>query len=170
MTTPSAILLDRLASLELEQSQPAPYDRPIGLRLLYQDPTSGAEHYLIRYPAGVRGRLHRHTAAHTIVVLEGRLDANGQLIGPGAYVHFPAGEPMQHQGTGDGPCLFVLLFHGAFDVEPLSECLGRTHPKLTQTICELNRLIGTRGTKPRLLLPPGSFRSRRLDSSPVDAG
>ena len=119
-----ATIVDHLGSLELQEpgaAAAAIYDQPIALRLLYQDPASGEEHYLVRYPAGVRGRLHRHTAAHTIVVLEGRLDANGQLIGPGAYVHFPAGEPMQHQGTGDGPCLFVLLFHGAFDVEPLSE-------------------------------------------------
>ncbi|TMB91538.1 MAG: cupin domain-containing protein, partial [Chloroflexi bacterium] len=84
---------------------------------LYNDPGSGEEHYLIRYPAGLRGRTHRHTAAHTIVVLEGQLDANGQVIGPGAYAHFPAGEAMRHQAAADGPCLFVVLFHGPFDVQ-----------------------------------------------------
>ena len=67
----------------------AVYDRPIGLRLLHEDAQAG-EHYLIRYPAGVKGRIHQHSAAHTIVVLEGTLDANGQLIGPGSYAHFPA--------------------------------------------------------------------------------
>jgi quercetin dioxygenase-like cupin family protein len=119
-----ATIVDELRLLELQEPGPAAaaiYDKPIALRLLYQDPTSGAEHYLVRYPAGVKGRIHRHTAAHTIVVLEGRLDANGRVIGPGAYVHFPAGEPMQHQATADEPCLFVLLFNGAFDVEALSE-------------------------------------------------
>ena len=80
---------------------------------------SGEEHYLVRYPPGVRGRLHRHTAAHTIVVLEGQLDANGQLLGPHAYAHFRAGQPMRHQATEDGSCLFVILFHGPFDVELL---------------------------------------------------
>jgi quercetin dioxygenase-like cupin family protein len=120
----SATIVDHLRALELQEpgaAAAAIYDRPIGLRLLYQDPASGEEHYLVRYPAGVRGRPHRHTAAHTIVVLEGQLDANGHVIGPGAYVHFPPGEPMQHQATADEPCLFVLLFHGAFDVEALSE-------------------------------------------------
>lgn len=119
-----ATIVDGLRSLELEEpgaAAAAIYDQPIALRLLYQDPTSGEEHYLVRYPAGVRGRLHRHTAAHTIVVLEGRLEANGQVVGPGAYVHYPAGEPMRHQATADEPCLFVLLFHGPFDVEALSE-------------------------------------------------
>ena len=115
-----ATIIDRLSSLELGEpgaAAAAIYDQPIGLRLLYEDPGSGEEHYLIRYPAGLRGRMHRHTAAHTFVVLEGRLDANGHVIGPGAYVHFPGGEPMRHQAASDRPCLFVAMFHGPFDVQ-----------------------------------------------------
>jgi quercetin dioxygenase-like cupin family protein len=115
-----AIVVDQLCSLELREpgaQAAAVYDRPIELRLLYEDPTSGQEHYVVRYPQGLKSRLHRHTNAHTIIVLEGRLEANGQIIGPGAYAHFPAGELMRHQATEDGACLFVLIFHGAFDVE-----------------------------------------------------
>jgi quercetin dioxygenase-like cupin family protein len=85
MTSPTAILLDRLPLLELGESQPGIYDRPIGLRLLYQDPSSGAEHYLVRYPAGLRARHHRHSAAHTIIVLDGAMQANGQLLHAGSY-------------------------------------------------------------------------------------
>ena len=120
----AATIVDQLQSLELEgagAAAAAVYDRPIGLRLLYADPASGEEHYLVRYPSGVRGRAHRHTAAHTVVVLDGWLDANGRVIGPGSYAHFPGGEPMRHQATGDGSCLFVLLFHGPFDVEVVGE-------------------------------------------------
>ena len=115
-----AFVVDDVGSLELEApgvATAAVYDRPIALRLLFADPDSGEEHYVVRYPAGVATRMHRHTAAHTIVVLEGRLDANGQIIGPGSYAHFPAGEVMRHQPAGDDPCLFVVLFHGPFDVE-----------------------------------------------------
>jgi quercetin dioxygenase-like cupin family protein len=122
MSIGPARIVDHLRSLALEEPGPAAaavYDRPIGLRLLYEDEGSGEEHYLVRYPPGVRGRVHRHAAAHTIVVLEGHLDANGQVIGPGAYAHFEAGVPMRHQATPDRPCLFVLLFHGPFDVEIL---------------------------------------------------
>jgi hypothetical protein len=43
-------------------------------------------------------------------VLEGRLEANGQIIGPGAYAHFPAHEAMRHQASEDGACRFVLIF------------------------------------------------------------
>ena len=115
-----AIIADPLASLELRPSRPVIYDGEIGLRLLYRDPASGAEHYLVRYPAGLRTRLHRHTAAHTIVVLEGRLRVNEDVIGPGAYCHFPAGEAMRH-APADAGCLFVTIFHAPFDVEPLED-------------------------------------------------
>jgi quercetin dioxygenase-like cupin family protein len=116
-----ATILDELGSLPLDEpgaAAAAVYDRPIGLRPLLEDPATGEEHYLVRYPPGVKGRVHRHTAAHTIVVLEGRLEANGRRIGPGSYAHFPGGEPMRHQSTEEG-CLFVLMFHGPFDVDIL---------------------------------------------------
>jgi quercetin dioxygenase-like cupin family protein len=116
-----AIIVDDLGSVELGRSQPVIYDREIGLRLLYQDPHSGAEHYLIRYPAGLQARLHRHTVAHSVVVLEGRLEVNDQVIGPGAYCHFPPGEAMRHAPAKNDSCLFVTIFHGPFDLQPIDE-------------------------------------------------
>lgn len=59
---------------------------------------------------------HRHSAAHTIVVLEGHLQVNETVVGPGSYCHFPANTPMLHAPAGDGGCLFVILFDGPFDV------------------------------------------------------
>jgi len=117
--TGAAVIVADLAGLELEPSQPAIYDRPIGLRLLHRDPASGAEHYLVRYPAGLVAQRHTHSVAHTIVVLEGRLLANGELLGPGSYCHFPAGSVMHHAPTTDEDCLFVTVFHGPFDVHPV---------------------------------------------------
>lgn len=116
-----AIVFDNLKSLKLESARPVIYDRDIGLRLLYQDPDMGAEHYLIRYPPGLKAQSHRHSAAHTIVVIDGQLAVNGQVIGPGSYCHFPAGETMRHAPADDGACLFVTIFDGPFDVEPISE-------------------------------------------------
>ena len=46
------ILVDELLGTPTDPARPAIYDRDIGMRLLYQD--TGAEHYLIRYPAGLR--------------------------------------------------------------------------------------------------------------------
>lgn len=113
-------IVDGLRDLELQAAAPdaaAAYDRPIGIRLLHQDPASGEEHHLVRYPPGTRGHVHRHTVAHTFIVLEGALDANGVVVGPGGYAHFAAGEPMRHQAGGDEGCLFVAIFHGPADVE-----------------------------------------------------
>jgi quercetin dioxygenase-like cupin family protein len=117
----AAIIVDNLDSVQMDRSQPIIYDREIGVRLLYEDPESGGEHYLIRYPPGLNARVHRHSAAHTIVVLEGRLEVNDKIIGPGAYCHFPAGERMFHAPAGGEACLFVTIFHGPFDVEPVGD-------------------------------------------------
>jgi quercetin dioxygenase-like cupin family protein len=114
-----AVIVDALRDLDLDSAHPSIYDRAIGLRLLFEDTESGAEHYLIRYPVGVRAKRHRHSVAHTIVVLDGRLEANGQTVGPGAYCHFPANEPMRHAPAEGESCLFVTIFHGPFDVVPL---------------------------------------------------
>jgi quercetin dioxygenase-like cupin family protein len=114
-------IFDRTAALELEQSQPVVYDRPIGLRVLYADPASGSEHYLVHYPAGLITRRHRHTAAHTIIVLEGTMEVDGQILPVGSYAHHPAGTVMQHAPAGEDDCLFVIIFHGPFDVIPVED-------------------------------------------------
>lgn len=114
----AAVIVAALSGVELESSQPVIYDRPIGLRLLFTDPATGAEHYLIRYPAGMIAQPHSHTAAHTIVVLEGTLRADGQILPAGSYCHFPAGSVMHHGPTAEEDCLFVTIFHGPFDVHP----------------------------------------------------
>ena len=116
-----ATFIDQLARQDLAESQPAIYDRPIGLRLLYQDPRSGAEHYLVRYPAGLRAERHRHSAAHTIVVIEGALHADGHVLPSGSYAHFPAGASMGHEPAPGQDCLFVILFDGPFDVYPVGD-------------------------------------------------
>jgi quercetin dioxygenase-like cupin family protein len=119
MTSDSAVIIDQLSSLEMTPSRQPIYDRPMGIRHLYTDPETGAEHYVVRYPRGLKGQRHRHTAAHTIIVLEGKLKANGHIVGPGSYCHFVAGEPMHHAPADNEGCLFVIIFDGPFDLEPL---------------------------------------------------
>lgn len=112
-----AVVVDELESIELQPTQPEIYDREILVHTLFEDPQSGAEHYLIRYPAGLKTTLHTHSKSHTIVVLEGRLEANGQVIGPHAYAHFPGGEAMVHAPADGGSCLFVVVFDGPVDMQ-----------------------------------------------------
>ena len=119
-----ATIVEALTALDFRPpsgAAAAVYDQPIGLHLLYEDPESGEEHYVVRYPPGVRGQAHRHSAAHTIVILDGRLEVNGRIIGPGSYAHFPANSVMRHQAAGDEACHFILVFHGPFDVTILDE-------------------------------------------------
>jgi quercetin dioxygenase-like cupin family protein len=113
------VIVPDLRRVEMEPSRPVIYDRPIGLRLLHRDPGTGAEHYLVHYPEGTRAERHTHSAAHTIVVLEGAMTANGEHLPAGSYVHFPAGTPMVHEPAAGCDCLFVTIFHGPFDVHPV---------------------------------------------------
>ncbi len=114
-------MVENLTAAETRPSRPVIYDRDIGVRSLYTDPESGAEHWLIRYPAGLQVQRHRHSAAHTIVVLEGRLLVDGRELGPGSYCHFPAGIPMHHAPTQEEDCVFVIIFDGPLDVEPVED-------------------------------------------------
>src|SRR5438105_3503882 len=76
----SAIIVEGLDTLALSSTRQPIYDQEFGIASLHQDAASGAEHYLIRYPAGMKAQSHRHTAAHTIVVLEGAIEANQPMV------------------------------------------------------------------------------------------
>src|SRR3989442_4759150 len=74
-----ATIVDQLRSLELQEpgaAAAAVYDQPIALPLLYEEPASCEEHYLVPYPARGRGRAQPHTAAPNIVGLEGPLQGH----------------------------------------------------------------------------------------------
>jgi quercetin dioxygenase-like cupin family protein len=88
------------------------------LHPLYRDARTGAEHYVVRYPAGLRAQSHRHSSAHTIVVIEGVLLADGELLPAGSYAHFPADTAMHHEPAPGHDCLFIIVFDGPFDVIP----------------------------------------------------
>lgn len=112
-------VVDELRAVDLAPDRPDIYDRDIGVHTLFEDPRTGARHFLIRYPEGLRCALHRHTAAHTMVVVDGALEVNGRVIGAGSYAHFPGGEPMRHAPAPGRSCLVLVIFDGMFDVERL---------------------------------------------------
>ncbi len=120
---PAAVVVDHLARTDLRDADVAIYDRPVGVSLLFRDPVTGAEHYLVRYPPQLVAARHRHSAAHTFVVLDGELEVNGRRVGPGSYCHFPAGTAMDHAPAGEEGCLFVAVFDGPQDVELLEGTL-----------------------------------------------
>ena len=44
------------------------------------------------------------------------LDVDGQPLHAGSYAHHPGGTVMQHRPAAGSDCLFVIMFHGPFDV------------------------------------------------------
>lgn len=119
MATGTPVVVHDVRSVPLRASVQEIYSEPIELQQLYADPRSGAEHYVVRYPPTLTASWHRHSAAHTIVVIEGELLANGEVLGVGGYAHFPAGVAMHHAPVPGVGCTFVIAFDGPFDVEAL---------------------------------------------------
>jgi quercetin dioxygenase-like cupin family protein len=105
-----------LNAIALHTTEQPAYDRPFELELLHADQRTGAEHYVVRYRPGTKARAHRHSAAHTIIVLDGHMMVDGQLLGPGGYAHHPGDTTMLHEPAPGEGCTFVILFDGPFDL------------------------------------------------------
>ena len=56
---------------------------------LIEDPETGMEVRLVRYPAGIINPRHTHPCAHGMYVLEGTLVTHDGRYGPGNFVWFP---------------------------------------------------------------------------------
>lgn len=112
-----------LRAIELRTTEQPAYDRPFELELLHADERTGAEHYVVRYRPGTKARPHHHSAAHTIIVLDGHMVVDGKRLGPGGYAHHPGDTTMLHEPAPDEGCTFVLLFDAPFDLhlEPDSD-------------------------------------------------
>jgi hypothetical protein len=119
MTEP--VIHGDLNAIALRTTEQPAYDRPFELELLHHDERTGAEHYVVRYRPGTRARPHRHTAAHTIVVLAGHMLVDGQRLGPGGYAHHPGGTTMLHEPATDEGTTFVIFFDGPFDLRLVDE-------------------------------------------------
>lgn len=86
-------------------------------RLLKIDQETGVGTAMRRHPRGYVEPRHYHTtAAHSIFVLEGRLEVGGVKAGPGHFFHFPA-------NAAHGPmvsledAVFLIWSEGPLDVK-----------------------------------------------------
>jgi quercetin dioxygenase-like cupin family protein len=116
-----AVIHPDVTTIPLITTEQPAYDRPFELNLLYEDPRTGAEHYVVRYRPGTKARRHRHTSAHTIIVLDGHMMVDGQLLGPGGYARHPGDTTMLHEPATDEGCTFVLIFDAPFDLQLLDD-------------------------------------------------
>jgi quercetin dioxygenase-like cupin family protein len=83
---------------------------------LIEDPDTGMEVRIVRYPAGVINPLHTHNCAHGMYVLEGTLVTNAGNYGPGSFVWFPEGITMEHGATADEDVTVVFITNKPFDI------------------------------------------------------
>ena len=78
-------------------------------KLLLQDPDTGMEIRLLRYPAGVVIPWHTHPCAHGMYVLEGTLVTQAGSYGPGSFVWFPEGMAMHHGATAESDVTMLFI-------------------------------------------------------------
>lgn len=83
---------------------------------LIEDPETGMEVRLVRYPAGVINPLHTHPCAHGMFVLEGTLVTHAGRFGPGQFVWFPEGMAMEHGATPEGDVTVLFITNKPFEI------------------------------------------------------
>jgi quercetin dioxygenase-like cupin family protein len=104
------------------QAQPweARFNATLGRTLyrkdLLQDPDTGMEIRLTRYPAGFMNTWHTHPCAHGLYVLDGTLVTHIGTYGPGTFVWFPEGTVMEHGASPDGDVTVLFITNKPFDI------------------------------------------------------
>lgn len=91
--------------------------RPFHEKTLLDEPETGMSVSLLRYPAGLTNPHHTHSCGHGMYVLEGKLVTHRGEFGPGMFVWFPEGEPMQHGASPDGDMTALFITNKPFDIE-----------------------------------------------------
>jgi quercetin dioxygenase-like cupin family protein len=84
---------------------------------LFNDPETGMEIRLVRYPAGVVNPRHTHPCGHGMYVLEGTLVTHKGIFGPGTFVWFPEGEVMEHGASPDGDVTVLFVTNKSFRID-----------------------------------------------------
>lgn len=83
---------------------------------LFEDPETGVEIRLVRYPAGVINRRHTHPCAHGMYVLEGTLVTHAGRFPPGSFVWFPEGTVMEHGAAEDADTVVLFITNKRFEI------------------------------------------------------
>lgn len=83
---------------------------------LIEDPDTGMEIRLVKYPAGVINKLHTHPCAHGMFVMEGTLVTHDGNYGPGNFVWFPEGQVMEHGATAEADVVVLFITNKPFQI------------------------------------------------------
>ena len=91
--------------------------RPYHIKNLFADPETKMSVTLLRYPAGMKNPHHTHPCGHGMYVLEGKLVTHTGEFGPGTFVWFPEGEPMEHGASPDGDMIALFITNKPFRID-----------------------------------------------------
>jgi quercetin dioxygenase-like cupin family protein len=83
---------------------------------LVQDPDTGMEVRLVRYPAGVINTRHTHPCAHGMYVLKGTLVTHAGRFSPGSFVWFPEGCVMEHGAAAEADVVVLFITNKPFEI------------------------------------------------------
>ncbi len=116
MPQPKGFLAIDTASLPWEERPNEKIGRSLFRKNLVEDPDTGMEVRIVRYPAGIINPLHTHNCAHGMYVLEGTLVTNAGNFGPGSFVWFPEGAEMEHGAAADADVTVLFITNKPFDI------------------------------------------------------
>ena len=90
--------------------------RPLYRKNLMEDPDTGMEVRLVRYPAGIINPKHTHPCAHGMFVLEGTLVTHDGKYGPGNFIWFPEGMVMEHGAAAESDAVVLFITNKRFEI------------------------------------------------------
>jgi quercetin dioxygenase-like cupin family protein len=111
----------KVAELPWEERFNSKLQQVIFRKDLLDDRQTGVVIRLVRYPAGLVNPLHTHPCGHGIYVLEGRLVTHKGTYGPGSFVWFPEGAPMEHGASPEGDAVVLFVTNKAFHIDYVEE-------------------------------------------------
>lgn len=94
------------------------------------DPLHGAVFNFSHYREGFWKPYHRHTCSHGIYVIDGEMQADDKIYGPGSFVWDPAGYQGGHGAAPGKDCHFLFISNLPFDIEFLDESKKPAHQDL----------------------------------------
>ena len=115
MTNPKMLTIDTNA-LPWEERFNEKIGRALYRKNLIEDPDTGMEVRLVKYPAGVVNPRHTHPCAHGMFVLEGTLLTQEGEYSPGSFVWFPEGMVMEHGATAERDVVVLFITNKPFEI------------------------------------------------------
>ncbi|MEL7608644.1 MAG: DUF4437 domain-containing protein [Bacillota bacterium] len=85
-------------------------------KMLVQDPETGVQINLLKYPAGFMTPWHDHPCSHGVYILEGTLKTNEGSFGPGSFVWFPEGSVAEHGAALESDVVVLFVTNKKFDI------------------------------------------------------